>query len=169
MIQRWCGICNELTEQTWMGADKRWSCDVCKTVTEDSLGCKLSFVVKGTPQPKGRPRATIQGGFAKIYTPASTAKYEQFVKMVAVEYAPPLLLTGPLVITLHIKLQRPASLPAKIIYCKTRPDVDNSAKSILDALESVIYKNDSQIVELHLFKQYGVPGVQIEIEELKDL
>jgi len=134
---------------------------------EDALGCKIEFVAKGEVVPKGRHRAVVQGGYARIYTPGSTAKYEQYIKMVAAEHAPPKLLTGALVITLHINLQRPASLPNKITHCIKRPDVDNSIKSILDALESVIYKNDSQIVELHAYKRYGTPSVKIEIEELE--
>ena len=169
MIERWCGVCKVGTEQTYMEKSDRWSCNECKTVTEEALGCKIEFTVGGEVVPKGRPRATIQGGYARMYTPATTAKYEQFVKMIAIEHAPPHLLTGPLVITLHINLQRPASLPMKIIHCSKRPDIDNSAKSILDALESVIYKNDSQIIELHVYKAYGTPSVAISIEELSAL
>ena len=44
----------------------------------------------------------------------------------------------------------------KIIYKTTKPDVgDNLNKLILDVLEGVIYRNDSEIVELKTSKVYG--------------
>jgi len=36
---------------------------------------------------------------------------------------------------------------------KRRRDVDNYAKAILDCLTGVLYKDDSQIIELHLYKK----------------
>jgi Holliday junction resolvase RusA-like endonuclease len=34
-----------------------------------------------------------------------------------------------------------------------RPDIDNLAKSVKDALKGIVYADDSQIVEAHLFKR----------------
>lgn len=48
----------------------------------------------------------------------------------------------------------------------TRPDVDNYAKSILDSLNGITWRDDSQIVSLTINKRYGeVDGAIIEIEE----
>jgi len=133
---------------------------------EDALGCKINFTIRGTPVPKARPRAAIRGEHAIIYTPKNTAQFELYVKQIANENAPPKLLSGPLEMTLDFYLQRPQSLSANINYMTKRPDVDNLAKSVMDALEGVIYEHDAQVVVLHIVKQYGTPGVDIKIVEM---
>lgn len=40
-----------------------------------------------------------------------------------------------------------------LVYQK-KPDLDNLAKEILDALNDTVYRNDVQIVELNVKKQY---------------
>ena len=49
-----------------------------------------------------------------------------------------------------------------------RPDVDNLAKAVKDALKGIVYADDSQIVEAHLYKQYGGPEVRIEIQTVEE-
>jgi len=38
----------------------------------------------------------------------------------------------------------------------SRPDVDNYVKAILDAINTIVVADDSQIVELHAAKKFGV-------------
>ena len=53
-------------------------------------------------------------------------------------------------------------MPAK------KPDIDNIAKAVLDALNSVAYRDDTQIVELQIRKQYSEkPRLEICMEELE--
>ena len=137
---------------------------------EDAPGCKINFTIRGTPVPKARPRAAVVGTdedrHAVIYTPKNTAQFELYVKQIANENAPPKLLSGPLEMTLDFYLQRPQSLPVNVNYMTKRPDADNLAKSVMDALEGVIYEHDAQVVVLHIVKQYGTPGVDIKIVEM---
>lgn len=189
MIERWCGICNGWTEHTYIETSGKWSCDVCNAVTENSLGCKLSFVVQGPPQQKERPRTRIvykddkarampsvnaaiaqlkADSFSVIYTPKNTVEFQNFVKSVAIENAPPNLLTGALKADYHFYLQRPQSLPAKVMHHTKKPDKDNLEKSVSDALEGVIYERDAQICDGHVTKEYGTPRVDISIEELPE-
>jgi Holliday junction resolvase RusA-like endonuclease len=56
-----------------------------------------------------------------------------------------------------------------IIYKHTRPDLtDNLAKGLFDAMESVVFINDSLIVSLDdVKKYYGIqPRIEIELEEI---
>ena len=47
-----------------------------------------------------------------------------------------------------------------------KPDVDNIAKAVLDALNGVIWVDDKQVVELTVKKYYGTSNeIQIEIED----
>lgn len=47
-----------------------------------------------------------------------------------------------------------------------KPDCDNIAKIILDALNGLAYKDDSQITALLIFKEYGEQAkVSVEVEE----
>lgn len=53
-------------------------------------------------------------------------------------------------------------LPAK------KPDIDNVVKAVLDALNKVAYRDDNQVVELQIRKQYSErPRLEICIEELE--
>ena len=49
------------------------------------------------------------------------------------------------------------------------PDLDNYCKAFLDALEGLIFINDSRIVDIHLKKLWGdPPRVEIAIGEMID-
>lgn len=48
-----------------------------------------------------------------------------------------------------------------------KPDTDNIAKSILDSLNGIAYKDDKQIVSLKVDKYYSeIPSVSVEIKEV---
>ena len=63
--------------------------------------------------------------------------------------------------------KKPKSVKDNIHYCIGKSDVDNYAKSVMDALSDIIYKNDNQIVRLTCSKIYGDPGVHILVERCK--
>ena len=47
-----------------------------------------------------------------------------------------------------------------------KPDLDNIAKAILDSLNGIAYKDDSQIVSLLISKKYSDrPRVEIALKE----
>jgi crossover junction endodeoxyribonuclease RusA len=46
---------------------------------------------------------------------------------------------------------------------KRRRDLDNQNKLVLDALTDIVYKDDSQIAELHLFRRYDAKNPRVEI------
>lgn len=50
----------------------------------------------------------------------------------------------------------------------TKPDVDNLAKAVTDAMNGVVYEDDSQIVELVCGKYYGAePRVMVTVDVKK--
>jgi len=71
-------------------------------------------------------------------------------------------------LSLTFCLPRPKSLPKRVQYPVFQPDVGKLARAIEDALTSVLYRDDSQIVQEVLEKQYGAqPGVAILVESLE--
>ena len=125
----------------------------------------ITFTISGTAVPKARPRAAKIGNRAVMYTPAKTRQFENYVKLVAAQHAPEELLTSALGVQLDFFLERPKSLPLKIRYHTKKPDIDNLCKSVLDALEGIIYVNDAQVICLQVTKDYGAPLCRVRVEE----
>ena len=49
-----------------------------------------------------------------------------------------------------------------------RPDLDNYVKAILDGANEILWHDDSQIVDLLLYKRYDKkPRVEIKVNEIK--
>jgi len=61
-------------------------------------------------------------------------------------------------------------VPGKTVKRKhmtTKPDIDKTSRAILDACTGVVWKDDSQVVELRARKTYGlVDLVQVCVTEL---
>lgn len=113
------------------------------------------------PQP--RPRVSTAGGFARAYVPKSHAihGYRQAVALAA--RAAGLTDTGePLSVIVDAVFERPkshmnkAGVKADAPHLP-RPDVDNIAKAVLDALQEVV-GDDSRVARLVVEKSYGTQG-----------
>lgn len=137
----------------------------------------LAISVPGKPQ--AWQRAGIQHRRGKppiIYTPAETRNYKQAITLLAMramEGRPP----SPYPIVLGCtfclavpsrwnKAQRQAAL-AESRLPTGKPDLDNLAKSVKDALTGVAYVDDGQVVALRLRKVYApIPSTEITVTEL---
>jgi Holliday junction resolvase RusA-like endonuclease len=137
----------------------------------------IQFTVYGEPVAQGRPRATMIDGHIRMYDPKKSRDFKEYVKLVASEHRTEKLLEGP--ISLVVKVYKPtlksfskkkkAAAEAGQIRPTSKPDVDNYAKSIKDALKNVIWKDDSQVVDLHISKWYSeTPRVEITIVPLEE-
>ena len=134
---------------------------------------RYELTVFGQPVGKGRPRFTRYG---QPYTPTATKAYEELVKYTFMSSYPkglPLedaLKVGVIayfaIPTSYSKKKRQACLNGEIPVTK-RPDADNVAKVILDGLNKCAYKDDKQVVELHVTKMWSdMPRVEVYIEEV---
>lgn len=133
---------------------------------------RANFVIMGNPVAKGRPKFSKWGA----YTPEKTVNYETLVKFCYMEQCKDIVLTGALATTVVCYFPIPKSTSKKnrelMILGKIRPtkkpDYDNCAKIISDALNTIAYQDDSCIVEAHIYKFYGEsPRVEVEIKELE--
>lgn len=121
------------------------------------------------PQGKARPRVTRRGA----YTPQKTKDYENLVKYSFLSrYKNFEIIEGPVVasITAYFPLVKSMSKANQkdalsgVLMPTKKPDIDNIAKAILDALNGFAYYDDSQVVELHINKKYSDnEGVYVKI------
>lgn len=135
----------------------------------------IKFTVYGEPVAQGRPRANTVNGHVRMYDPKKSRDYKHYVRLTASQHRPEKLLTGPL--ALRVKVFRPtlksfnkkkkAEAEKGELRPITKPDVDNYVKAIKDALNSVIWKDDSQVVDLQVSKFYSEnPRIEVEIDEV---
>ena len=98
----------------------------------------IDFIVEGKPVGKERPRVGTRG----TYTPQATADYEAKVAWAA-------------------KARHPGLRPKAGAWClavtavfgdNRRRDLDNVVKTVMDALEGVVWVNDSSVVKIKASK-----------------
>jgi len=116
--------------------------DVARAVSTFIPG-ELRIIVPGPPRSKGRPRLAANGG---TYTPKTTRSYELHVR------------TCALAASMRCSWRRSAEHRYAVTVAlympnERRVDLDNLAKSQLDALNWLIFVDDSQIDELHVYKR----------------
>lgn len=63
---------------------------------------------------------------------------------------------------------KPIAITARIYRPAKRGDLDNYAKSLLDSLKARAFADDSQVVEMHLFRHddKANPRAEVEISEI---
>lgn len=148
----------------------------------------ISFFVPGLPVGKGRHRSAPlmkngkpvigKGGRPIIihHSDPKTVQYENLVALIGrEEMGGRNPFAGAIEITLRILLKIPKSMPkykrekvaAGSLVPISKPDVDNVEKAICDALNHIVWIDDSQIVDVAKRKRFSEkPGVVVTIQEL---
>lgn len=136
----------------------------------------MNIIVEGKPEPQLRPRATRMGNSIRLYDPKTTTNYKNHVKLSAKQQWKGKPLECPLVVELDVYRQIPKSTSKKrrklknerVIRPVVKPDIDNYSKGILDSLNGIVYKDDSQVVSLIANKYYSDnPRVEINVSEVE--
>jgi len=122
----------------------------------------IYFIVPGKPVGKARPRYSRRS--KAFYTPPETASFENLIKLsFSGKYPDFSAFEGPVAVEVTVLMLMPKSFSKKRrlkafggrILPTNRPEIDNIVKSILDALEGLAYRRDSQVVELKARKYYS--------------
>lgn len=131
------------------------------------------FMVPGRPQGKARPKVNTYTH--RAYTPTATKNYETAVRTCYMNAAPP----GERLHAGSVRVQIMAYYPIPKNWNKAekraamageklpevKPDLDNCAKAILDALNGLAYEDDSAVTDLTVCKRYAEIGhVVVRIE-----
>lgn len=131
---------------------------------------QLIFNVEGDPVGKQRPRFSR----GRTYTPKKSVDYENLIADKAREAmgtAEPL--ETPVAVYIYINYKVPASYSkqrrANCLAGIERPkvnDIDNVCKSVLDAMNNIVYLDDKQVVSLHATKRFDtIASVHICVKE----
>ncbi len=130
----------------------------------------ISFQVHGLPVPQGSTRSWVVNGKPVITSAAKgLATWRRLVADVAQRFAPDEPWEGPVGIELHFGLPKPKSAPKrKRVWPDKRPDLDKLTRAVLDALTYVVFADDSQVVNIRASKEYGAPGVVVEVHRVQE-
>ena len=127
---------------------------------EDKIENKISLTVPGEPRAKQRPKWFKHG----TYTPEKTVSYETYIKeLFTIKYSEFMPKEEALTLNIWAGLLMPKSTSKKklgmmklgILEPAKKPDVDNILKTVMDALEKLAYKNDSQICHVVIDKDFS--------------
>lgn len=133
------------------------------------------IVIELAGQPKGKGRARFARATGRAYTPANTRQYEGHLRLAAqaamVGRDP---IDKPVTMAVQVSIPIPASwskskqAEAKLGLLRptSRPDADNYLKAAADALNEIVFSDDSLVVDAHVSKFYSAkPGMRIEVAE----
>lgn len=137
------------------------------------------FTVLGEPVGKGRPKFSTVNGFAKAYTPAKTTNFENLVRLSYQQQCNKLpyeqgveleaYITAFFAIPKSVSKKKHDLMANWYLRPTKKPDCDNIAKAVLDALNGIAYHDDSQIVELTVRKRYSeTPRCEITIRRVDE-
>lgn len=127
------------------------------------------------PIGKGRPRISTRHGFVRNITPQTTRKYEKDLSesarvQLGMRFEPWI---GPVDLEVFFYMPIPKSLSKKkreamrAEWHIVKPDTSNLLKAVEDALNGILWVDDSQVARCTLSKTYGAePGIHINAKRI---
>lgn len=146
---------------------------------------EYTFFAQGEPKAQPRPRAFSRGGHARVFDPGTAEGWKSQIAIAAkpwIEYAG--TLHGPISVGLMFYMPRPQShyamnkregvrklRPSAPRRPTKKPDCDNLAKAVLDALTTLgAWEDDKNVIELKIKKHYAFnrrdAGCEVTIKEV---
>lgn len=134
------------------------------------------FEIHGAPIPQKQTRCRCIANRPQLWDPGK--KDKEKIQWQARPFAPSTPLKGAIEMTLVFFLPIPQGTSKKlrnaminrVILHKRKPDFDNLAYLITNALKEIFYEDDSQIYSSHIYKFYGEdPKTVVKIREIEEL
>ena len=135
---------------------------------------EIKIVIYGEPVPQGRPRFARMGNYVHAYDPQKSKDYKRLVRYWVTQHLKKIDSFKPLENALYVDITFWLSIPSSwskkkrieadsgVIRPIKRPDADNLFKS-LDALNGLLWVDDSIITDLHIRKRYTAELARTEI------
>jgi len=134
------------------------------------------FTVPGVAKSE-RKRQRFIPGKGRVGARTDEPDRADFKSRVAVfaRTAIPVPLCGPVALELHVTRVAPKSQPKRATAKNPwpwadvkKPDCDNYAKIVQDALNGIAFRDDAQIVDLRVTKGFGEHGVRIVVRKMDE-
>jgi Holliday junction resolvase RusA-like endonuclease len=137
-------------------------------LTQDPNG--IQFTVLGVPQPQGSSKAFIPKGWTRAIITSANAKNKPWRQETASCAINAMIgrafMDGAVELVVDFYFDRPKS-QKKSLYKTTKPDVDKLIRSVSDAMTGIVFRDDSQIVQIISRKAFGSPArAEIQVREL---
>lgn len=138
-----------------------------------ALATCLQFVLHIIPVPQKQTRFAMNGKHPHAYDPSKKDLLQ--LQWMIKAYAPKEPIAGPVAVsyTFYLPIPKTTSrvksgqMDRNMIKHIVKPDLDNLAYIVTNAMKGIIYNDDSQIVEKHERKVYGLePRIVVEIRDL---
>lgn len=134
----------------------------------------FAIVIPGEPQAKGRPRITTIGGRPRAITPERTRNYESEIRAIAAEKWGERAPLDEIDVELYVgvfrsipsswSLKKQAAAKAGLVKPRSKPDWDNYGKAACDALNGIVFRDDSLVTDAHVAKRYAErPRLEITV------
>lgn len=139
---------------------------------------KISMVLDVIPRGKGRPRFSgfhdkkTGKTFGKAFTDEKTKNYEGVLRVLALRHRPKELLCKQACLTVKFFMPIPKSMKkndairayAEQLPHLNKPDLDNMEKSVKDAMNGIIWTDDSIVWSVFKKKMYSKnPRIELVI------
>jgi Holliday junction resolvase RusA-like endonuclease len=129
----------------------------------------IHFIVEGVPKAQPRPRAFVNRatGRASVYDAGTAEHWKSQIAEAAREHLPDKPLDCPVAIDIKFAMPRPKRLmrkkdPGGAMPHTSKPDMDNLAKAVMDALTQLgMWLDDSQVYEQRASKRYAFKGGRV--------
>lgn len=129
----------------------------------------VCFTVYGIARPAGSKKAFYNAKLGRsmvVDANDNSRPWKALVSDAAIEATGAgSLLTGPLELVVRFYMPRPKGhqgarglRPSAPTHPAVKPDTTKLLRAVEDALAGLVYKDDAQIVEQHVFKAYGEPA-----------
>jgi Holliday junction resolvase RusA-like endonuclease len=134
---------------------------------------EIYFCYDGEPKAAPRPRTTTVGKFTKWYDPGSKDKQKirKYIKGILDENWDPIDYETHLKIKTYKPILKSFNkteiflAEAGILRPDKKPDVDNYAKTVMDAINGLVWTDDAKITHLEIDKFYSsYPRIEVFIK-----
>lgn len=138
----------------------------------------ITFFAPGIPKGQPRPKAFSRGGFASVYDPGTAENWKSCIATAIKPHLPETPYDSPCCVAIEFLMPRPKGHfktgkqagqrkdTAPVLFLG-KPDCDNLAKAVLDALTNIgLWRDDSIVWNLVVTKKYAdaFAGANISIE-----
>ena len=119
----------------------------------------IELKILGNPIPWKRPGFRK---FGKTYSQQGNEKHDYELQL-ALQYLDEPI-EGPVMVSLFFNIKRPKSHYTKVSQRLTKsapahhivmPDIDNYEKFVLDCMSGIVYKDDTQVIQIFAAKNYA--------------